>query len=60
VFATWCPPCRIELPEVVRSYDRYKAKVVFLGVDERNLLEKSSRSGWRWVSAIKSPSIKVK
>jgi cytochrome c biogenesis protein CcmG/thiol:disulfide interchange protein DsbE len=35
VFATWCPPCRIELPEVVRSYDRYKAKVVFLGVDEQ-------------------------
>jgi cytochrome c biogenesis protein CcmG/thiol:disulfide interchange protein DsbE len=35
VFATWCPPCRIELPEIVNSYERYKAKVVFLGVDEQ-------------------------
>jgi cytochrome c biogenesis protein CcmG/thiol:disulfide interchange protein DsbE len=35
VFATWCPPCRIELPEIVRSYDRYEGKVAFLGVDEQ-------------------------
>jgi thiol-disulfide isomerase/thioredoxin len=35
VFATWCPPCRIELPEIVRSYERYKAAVAYLGVDEQ-------------------------
>jgi cytochrome c biogenesis protein CcmG/thiol:disulfide interchange protein DsbE len=35
VFATWCPPCRIELPEIVRSYERFKTKVAFLGVDEQ-------------------------
>jgi cytochrome c biogenesis protein CcmG/thiol:disulfide interchange protein DsbE len=35
VFATWCPPCRIELPEIVRSYDRFKGQVTFLGVDEQ-------------------------
>jgi cytochrome c biogenesis protein CcmG/thiol:disulfide interchange protein DsbE len=35
VFATWCPPCRIELPEIVRSYERFKAEVAFLGVDEQ-------------------------
>jgi thiol-disulfide isomerase/thioredoxin len=35
VFATWCPPCRTELPAIVRSYGRYKDKVTFLGVDEQ-------------------------
>ena len=35
VFATWCPPCRIELPEIVRSHSRYKDRVTFLGIDEQ-------------------------
>ena len=35
VFATWCPPCRIELPDIVRSYARFKGRVAFLGVDEQ-------------------------
>jgi thiol-disulfide isomerase/thioredoxin len=35
VFATWCPPCRTELPEIVRSYQRFKGRVAFLGVDEQ-------------------------
>jgi cytochrome c biogenesis protein CcmG/thiol:disulfide interchange protein DsbE len=35
VFATWCPPCRIELPNIVRSYARFRTKVTFLGVDEQ-------------------------
>lgn len=35
VFATWCPPCRVELPKIVRSYERFKTQVNFLGVDEQ-------------------------
>jgi len=34
-FATWCPPCKEELPEIVRRYPRYKDKVVFIGIDEQ-------------------------
>jgi len=34
-FATWCPPCKRELPEIVRRYPQYKNKVVFIGVDEQ-------------------------
>ena len=35
VFATWCPPCRTELPQIVHSYARFKDRVTFLGVDEQ-------------------------
>lgn len=34
-FATWCPPCKQELPGIVKSYPEYRGKVVFLGIDEQ-------------------------
>ncbi|MDQ6825313.1 MAG: redoxin domain-containing protein, partial [Candidatus Eremiobacteraeota bacterium] len=30
-FATWCPPCKLELPEIVKRYPQYKDRVIFLG-----------------------------
>ena len=35
VFATWCPPCKEELPQIVASYPKYSDKIVFLGLDEQ-------------------------
>lgn len=34
IFASWCPPCRKEMPSLVRFYDEYASRhgVVFLGV----------------------------
>jgi thiol-disulfide isomerase/thioredoxin len=32
-WATWCHPCQKEIPDLSKTYDRYKAKgVVFLGI----------------------------
>jgi thiol-disulfide isomerase/thioredoxin len=39
MFATWCPPCRDELPDIVASYAAYKNKVVYIGVDEQEELD---------------------
>lgn len=35
LWATWCPPCREEMPDLQRFYSEYKSKgVVVLGVDQ--------------------------
>lgn len=43
VWATWCGPCRIEMPSIQKLYDQVdKEKIVFimLAIDERNQFEK--------------------
>ena len=30
IWATWCPPCRAELPGIQKLYEQYKGKVRFL------------------------------
>jgi len=35
-FATWCVPCKAELPEIERRYSRYRGEgLVVLGVDQQ-------------------------
>ncbi len=35
-FATWCPPCRAETPDLVAAERRYSSQgVIFVGVDDR-------------------------
>ncbi|KAA0445910.1 MAG: TlpA family protein disulfide reductase [Candidatus Thioglobus sp.] len=35
-WATWCPPCREEIPDFVDFYNRYSDKVEILGMDYEN------------------------
>jgi len=32
-WAGLCPPCRFEMPEFQRVYDRYKSRIILVGVD---------------------------
>jgi thiol-disulfide isomerase/thioredoxin/tetratricopeptide (TPR) repeat protein len=35
-FATWCPPCRAETPDLIAAEKRYASKgVIFVGIDDR-------------------------
>ncbi|GLB50490.1 TlpA family protein disulfide reductase [Neptunitalea lumnitzerae] len=36
-WATWCPPCIAEMPELQELYDAYKNEVVFLFVSQEDL-----------------------
>jgi cytochrome c biogenesis protein CcmG, thiol:disulfide interchange protein DsbE len=35
VFATWCPPCRGEIPLIVRAAKQYRGRVAVVFVDEQ-------------------------
>ena len=33
-WATWCPPCRAEIPELIALQERYRDKLVILGISD--------------------------
>lgn len=33
-WATWCPPCRAEIPDLVKLQDKYRDRLVVLGISE--------------------------
>jgi len=56
-WATWCPPCRAEMPEIEAIYQEYKDKgVVVIGVDvletEDEVRQFVQRGGYSWTFVI--------
>jgi thiol-disulfide isomerase/thioredoxin len=33
-WATWCPPCRAEIPDLIKLQEKYRDKLVILGISE--------------------------
>ena len=58
-WATWCPPCRAEMPEMEAVYQEYKDKgVVVIGVDisepESTVRQYIQRGGFSWIIVLDS------
>ncbi len=56
-WATWCPPCRAEMPEIEAVYQEYKSKdVVVIGVDlleaESEVRQFVQQGGYSWIFVI--------
>ena len=33
-WATWCPPCRAEIPDLIKLQEKYRGKLVVIGISE--------------------------
>lgn len=53
-WATWCPPCRREIPDIVELAKEYGDKVVFIGIALEN--ESTAAAGQKLVSAFATKS----
>ncbi len=56
-WATWCPPCRAEMPEIEAIYQEYKDRdVVVIGVDlrepESTVRQYVQQGGYSWTFVI--------
>ncbi len=61
-WATWCPPCRAEMPEIEAIYQEYKSKdVVVIGVDlleaENEVRQFVQKGGYSWTFVIDTTGV---
>ncbi len=66
-WGTWCPPCRAEIPDIIKLQNKYKDNLVVVGLtlerdkDPNNALKKvadySSKNGINYMNIITIPDI---
>ncbi len=61
IWATWCPPCRAEMPEMKKLYARYQSQgLVILGVDlaesRDTVTNFTTQNGYNWTFLLDSDS----
>lgn len=59
-WASWCGPCRLENPNVVEAYDKYKNEKFINGNKFEVLSVSLDRSKDKWVEAIQKDNLKWK
>jgi thiol-disulfide isomerase/thioredoxin len=51
-WATWCPPCRAEMPEIEAMFQKYKNQVEFIGISPsdsvQELISYTATNGFNW------------
>jgi thiol-disulfide isomerase/thioredoxin len=56
IWATWCPPCRGEMPEMEKIWGQYKDQVEILGIDfqesPQQVQEFVKNNGYSWTFAL--------
>ena len=58
-WATWCPPCKQEMPDIEKAYQKYRGEgLVVLGVDQMEDLDTVQKfvkqNGYSWTFLLDS------
>jgi thiol-disulfide isomerase/thioredoxin len=56
-WASWCPPCRLENPNIVKSYDHFKDKTFKVGNGFTVYSVSLDQNKKGWIDAIKSDNL---
>ena len=49
-FATWCGPCKMELPDFQEAYEKYDGEIVFLMVNMTDGMQETKKSASEYMT----------
>jgi thiol-disulfide isomerase/thioredoxin len=62
-WATWCPPCRAEIPDLIKLQEKYRKELVIIGVSEdeippENVKAFANQQGMNYPIAMTTPELR--